>query len=480
MEETLKQYTDVFFLILSFYGEFEYVQKALRLGALDYILKSTVVGGNELLESLLSARAKIQQTREKAKKDARDIESLKTPEMKLKFFNAFIDNRITNEFEIKSGFEQLGLDYLSANYFLMGIRIKGYYKIQKQMTGTDDTADDLIGEMAGILEETLSEYGPKAILKMDENFYLIILDLIEKPELISAENKIISIAELIRVKIQAALGFGLHIFISKRIKAGQFADYCKKLDYANKYKIFMDDPQNIFPDEIVEKKSDKLEMETLNRKLSNLFDQKEKFFEFLYDLFFDVIAKSKNIRVYEGVCIDVISVYNKMLNNCLLYTSRQGDTLDLPYLPISQMYVFDQLEETYEWIKEKFELVYDITQKFKMPNYNSTVVKIIDYITGHYSETINLDILSKQVNFNKFYLCRIFKEETGYNITDYINHQRIKKAKEMLQDDAIKINMISDLVGYNDAAYFNKVFKKTVGVSPSEYKKQVGSELNKA
>ena len=72
---------------------------------------------------------------------------------------------------------------------------------------------------------------------------------------------------------------------------------------------------------------------------------------------------------------------------------------------------------------------------------------------------------------NPSYLSRLFKEETGISLTEYINQQRIRAAKNYLQLDTTTITEVAFMVGYNDVNYFIKRFKKIVGLTPTQYRK---------
>jgi two-component system response regulator YesN len=70
------------------------------------------------------------------------------------------------------------------------------------------------------------------------------------------------------------------------------------------------------------------------------------------------------------------------------------------------------------------------------------------------------------------YLSKLFKQETGLTLTDYITEMRLRKAKYLLKNSPdLKIHEIGAEVGYGDPAYFNKLFKRVVGVTPNEYKR---------
>lgn len=86
------------------------------------------------------------------------------------------------------------------------------------------------------------------------------------------------------------------------------------------------------------------------------------------------------------------------------------------------------------------------------------------------SEDLTLKLLAEEVYLNPTYLGRIFKQETGESFSSYLINLRIEKAKELLRNPALKIYEVCEQVGYNDPAHFTHVFKKTVGITPQDYK----------
>lgn len=88
-----------------------------------------------------------------------------------------------------------------------------------------------------------------------------------------------------------------------------------------------------------------------------------------------------------------------------------------------------------------------------------------------YDKPFEMERMAESVGMSANYLSRLFKQETGTTITDYLIDIRIEKAKQFLLDHPnLKNYEIAQLVGYNDSVYFNKLFKKIVGITPKEYK----------
>lgn len=97
---------------------------------------------------------------------------------------------------------------------------------------------------------------------------------------------------------------------------------------------------------------------------------------------------------------------------------------------------------------------------------------VISHIETHYASPITLDELAESTGFSKYHLCRKFKEVTHTGIVNYIINYRIERAKELLQNpDSGFIFEIAQAVGFNDASYFNRTFKKLTGCTPNEYQR---------
>jgi AraC-like DNA-binding protein len=77
------------------------------------------------------------------------------------------------------------------------------------------------------------------------------------------------------------------------------------------------------------------------------------------------------------------------------------------------------------------------------------------------------------VNTSSFYFCKLFKKATGLNFTDYVSRVRIEKAKNLLLNPNLRISEIAFEVGFQSLTHFNRVFKKIIGQSPTQYRGQV-------
>lgn len=109
--------------------------------------------------------------------------------------------------------------------------------------------------------------------------------------------------------------------------------------------------------------------------------------------------------------------------------------------------------------------------KIKLLPHSREILYIKEELENHYRE-FDFNKVSEHLRMSKGYLLRLFKQEMGVTLNDYLTNVRIEKAKELLMEPgAYKVYEISEMVGYTDYVYFSKLFKKIVGTTPKSYQK---------
>lgn len=96
------------------------------------------------------------------------------------------------------------------------------------------------------------------------------------------------------------------------------------------------------------------------------------------------------------------------------------------------------------------------------------------YLQERYMEDLSLESVAQLYHFNPSYFSSLFKQKTGVNFSDYVLELRIRHAKRMLAGTDDKIADISERVGFRNATYFNKMFKRYTGVSPNAFRRLNG------
>lgn len=100
-----------------------------------------------------------------------------------------------------------------------------------------------------------------------------------------------------------------------------------------------------------------------------------------------------------------------------------------------------------------------------------TITGITRYLQEHLAEEISLSVLAEQFHLNPQYISQLFKSEIGVNFLAYLTNIRMEKAKKLLLSTSLSIAEVADQAGYRDYRVFTKAFKKSEGITPSQYRR---------
>ena len=99
---------------------------------------------------------------------------------------------------------------------------------------------------------------------------------------------------------------------------------------------------------------------------------------------------------------------------------------------------------------------------------------IRQYMREHYSEDLTLEDMAGMVHMTPAYISGLFRKEAGKNFTAELQDLRMSQAKKLLKDPRLQIAEVAERVGYTDARYFSKLFTRSVGITPKEYRRLHG------
>lgn len=128
---------------------------------------------------------------------------------------------------------------------------------------------------------------------------------------------------------------------------------------------------------------------------------------------------------------------------------------------------------TIYWLYKLLSLKHDSTQIHAVINSPKelSASNISAYLEANYTKELALDTISDELFMSKYYMCRIFKEYTGFTISEYVNTLRIKKATQILESSNLSISDVAAELGFESASYFERIFKKIMNVTPLKYRK---------
>lgn len=134
--------------------------------------------------------------------------------------------------------------------------------------------------------------------------------------------------------------------------------------------------------------------------------------------------------------------------------------------------IMEELPEAVEKAIRKLEKIKKEIEKTEKESAGNLLSQIEEYIDRNYQSRISLDEIADALHANRSYVSRLYKNKVGVNLFDAIAFKRIEAAKELLKTSDMKTYEISETVGFEDAGYFSKMFKRKTGESPKDYRKR--------
>lgn len=173
--------------------------------------------------------------------------------------------------------------------------------------------------------------------------------------------------------------------------------------------------------------------------------------------------------------ISAIKIYTSislMLMQYIELYQLQGKIISrIAIYPLYYIHDFSSWKEAFQYLDKLSNHIFDILNSKKMDRNEQLVQKIKSYIRDHIGESLTLTTISRIVNYNEAYISRLFKQTNGLGISEYISQERINKAKTLLVSTSDSMQNIAMATGFDTAQYFSIVFKKSTGISPSEYRR---------
>ena len=197
---------------------------------------------------------------------------------------------------------------------------------------------------------------------------------------------------------------------------------------------------------------------------------KEKLHEALLrpaDGAFGILSISSPIRSYKNLFISSVTEATDAV-------IQQGVDTESAYT-LSDSFI-QQLESltTYDEITELFLTMFygfiELMKRYNKTRYIRPVYLVMNYIKKHYMETIMLHQLATLTNFSEVHLSRLFKQQTGQTLSDYLIDTRIFYAKKLLTNSSFSIAKIALQTGFTDQSHLTRVFHSRVGMTPKQYR----------
>ncbi len=465
-------------IFISGYDDIAYIKSALKLAAIDYILKP--VDLNELEKVIEKVVKMINE-----EKDAEDLlykmnaklrKSM--PTLREKYFMTLVRDGINDEKDVNKKMEFLELDLpMEAEYCAVVVSIDDKAESFDDMSEKDKQLVSF--SVINICEELISNSMKGYTFENRPGEYVCILRLQREQDeegiFYEDTENLYSLLSSIKdsvfqfLKISVTIGVGLTVQSLKGISKS----YSKAYENVNQ-KLFLGKNKIITIDSLDAEEDYIYQFDFSNtQQLSNIIKSadEEKLINAI-DIIFKDIARYKyaNVKYCLNICLQLILTASRQLIE--LHINVDESRFD-------EKKVWEQIfeVETLEDMKGLITNYLVTVSRYVSEKRNSKGRNIIENIKGiidrKYNENMTINDLAKEVYLSTTYLCMVFKQETGETVNEYITKVRIEKAMELLKDPSYKIYDICYDIGYIEAGYFSKIFKKHTGLSPTEYREKL-------
>lgn len=448
--------TTPFIILISGHQKFEYAHTAIQYGVENYLLKP--ICKQDLIDNLLNIKDKIY--KQKKEEDLEHVADLTQKKLRHQFLFSIARRHIKpQDFDKLNSEYSLGLQNGKINILII----------------KEDFLDLLPDTQVKILENKLLELSKKLLsdicFSIDGiafNGYCVFYlnHNVEKSDIVSKLHDILYYAsEYCHAYCHLTLGLGFesvnhiscysaesaYLAISMRMLLGYNSIYdCDDLNKGNIFSLTPDDMGILTRDVEI------WNIEQIPFHMKSL--------AFQYD-----ITHSNPPKVIEegnkllGAVKDILQKMYIDANLTLATSQILINTNELTNCT-SLISYWNTLSEIITASLSSFLSVYQLQEK-------GVVNQAKEYIKTHYESEISLEEVAEHVHMSVSYFSSVFKKEEGITFIKYVTNFRLGKAKTLLKDPQYNIGQIAHLVGYSDTKYFTKLFKKEVGLKPSEYRK---------
>jgi len=452
-------------IVLTCMEEFDLARKAVSLGVSDYMIKLTMT--EEEMEAVLYKAYQELQLRNDSK-PAKSIVEANSYFVKEKLLKDFMFYNIYSEQEFGKYVDELKLRLSPVRLISCVIEIDNYKDLAEKFR--DEQGQLVKMSLLNMLEEILGNSGRGEAFYINDMHYVVLFSFgdIASEQAVHQElhGTLNRIKEIIGTYFGVSVSFGISSIDNGFTSLGRLYQEAQK---ALENKFFMGTgsllgsisyrPEGRIVDKIAGlKHSPELSQllgergtikcnERIDAFLKSLPEDKRMFQQFFCELVQWISAACyANGEPYSTLVLD----YNRNIQQC--------DTLD------------QMIADFKTYISEALD------QMRKRKKVSKEVAAAVEFINNHLGKDISLVQVAEYVNLSSGYLSTLFKKELQVTFIEYLNHARMERAKELLVGTYLKSYEIAEEVGFTEATYFSKVFKKSSGLSPNEYRKQLMKE----
>lgn len=462
MKEIRKANSKILFIVMTAYDKFDYAKEAINLGVIDYLNKPAKE--SIIVDVLNKAMKIVDQEKERRSQDLLIKEKLETVAPILE--SGLIYNILFHEYftEDIDNYKTI-LDIKYDNAYMLAV-VCGETQEGNHMTnavGSSVRVQEHYQNIRNYLKEyydgcivgTIMSNKIAVLVPCANSFtdYNTRIELIEKSrELTRALRK--------RTDISFRIGIGKVKNLEKM--SASYTEAINALVYSTGSVAHADDMpigcdyESDYPIDIETRLFDSVEKGSVEKGVAAAGE----YFDWMIGNGTDAIMNTR-LKALEFVLWAEHIAYE---NGGMTY--RFSDRED--YLPVC--FNTEDLSALKTWFVGKIRQACQNIMNKRAERADSQIEAAVTYINENYKNNISLDDVSRVINISPYYFSKLFKEEVGEGFVEYLTRIRVEKAKDLLINTDMPMKEICLEIGYPDPNYFSRIFKKSFGVTPTEYK----------
>lgn len=461
---------DTSIVMLTAFDEFKYAKQALNIGALDYLLKP--IRPAELLRTLEKIVACVEGIRTKQQEEASLRENVKTamPFIQMSFVFDLISGRITDLEHFKE--RAVFLNLKTQPGVALIVDIDNF----KQLTCHEPEMKKQILKQR-VYQTICDVLGDLALVTPFGSDNLVVLLGVDK--ILSAEEtkkSVLETAQEIKETIAAKLNISVTVGIGRYYEDPReiYRSYNEAVS-AQRQCFYLGGNQVIHIENVPYLNENlahypfHYERAVVDRVRCGERKQAKAALEKLLN---EIFQSKASIETVKACVLELLIVLSRS-------AVEGGANLDqltlLNFDCINKLSDCSNKDKVAEWMNECIDNFMDNMLENRSSVNLRVVNKACEYIVANCQHNLSLEEVAQTVHLSPFYFSRLFKKEKGYNFADFITRVRLNKAKKMLQNPDYTVVRIAAEVGYQDASYFCRVFRRECGMTPNQFRSGMNS-----
>ncbi|QUI24459.1 response regulator [Vallitalea pronyensis] len=446
------------FVVISAHDDFMYLKEAMKLGAIDYILKNNI-NEEQLVTVLSRCRHKLDEQTDRPIKKSEFIETEVLHAVQQNFLKILLYGKDKEIPDVNTIWKQYQINFKKSMFVCFLIRggqqieeidfttivdlvsnvAKDYENIYLCQTGYKELS--ILHNMDNMSEAENKDY----LMRLANRFIFVINQYLNLNISVGISELLSGIGSIPLTYLEAYQASSSDYNISREIGAVFYKDI----------REIMDKVQHTTVEKSI--RTFRRAIESEDHKVIN-----EEFITIIQTFKGDERITKGQVQYYISAFIYDIKEYaHRKSYYRIIKAIRQIEETDILHKHLRKNDMVDLLKDL------KIKLEEDMKDREDTSLY---VVKIKEYVRNHYMDRLNIEDLAHKVGLSYTYMSSLFKKETGQTIQEYIIGIRLMHAKRYLNETNLQISHIAAQIGYDNEHYFSRMFKSRTGMTPTAYR----------